>query len=177
MDPGILVGVDGSTSANAAVRWAARDAAMRHTMLTLVHTPAPVMGTWFATPVPTGVLERQHELGRQILDDATKIAKESTHGTLPISTELLSTATVPALVQMSSDAQVVVVGCHGRGAVARTLLGSVSMWLVHHAHCPVAVIHNENPSTANRDRAPILLGYDGSPASELATKLAFDEAS
>lgn len=177
MEPGILVGVDGSPSAIAAVRWAARDAAMRHTTLTLVHAAAPVMGSWFATPISTGVLEWQHELRRQILDDATKIAKESTHGSLPISTELLSTATVPALVRMSSDAQLVVVGCQGRGAFERTLLGSVSMGLVHHAHCPVAVIHNENPSTANRDRVPILLGFDGSPASELATELAFDEAS
>ena len=136
-----------------------------------------VMGTWFATPVPAGVLEWQHELGRQIVDDAVQIAKESTNGSPRITTELVSEATVPALVQMSRDAQMVVVGCRGRGALARTLLGSVSMGLVHRAHCPVVVIHNESPSTKDLNRAPVLLGFDGSPASESATALALDEAS
>jgi nucleotide-binding universal stress UspA family protein len=56
------------------------------------------------------------------------------------------------------------------------LLGSVSAGLVHHAHCPVAVIHDEDPMMPEPARAPILLGVDGSPASELATEIAFDEA-
>jgi nucleotide-binding universal stress UspA family protein len=54
------------------------------------------------------------------------------------------------------------------------LLGSVTTGLVHHAHCPVAVIHaGAEPDPG----APVLLGIDGSPASEAATALAFDEAS
>lgn len=176
-ESGVIVGVDGSLSADAAVRWAARDAAIRRAALTVVHVAAPVIGTWLATPVPVDVLAWQHELGRQIIDDATAIAKEATSGALQISTELLSSAAVPALVQLSKDAQMVVVGSRGRGALARTVLGSVSMGLVHHAHCPVAVIHDEVPLTASSSRGPILLGFDDSPTSKLATALAFDEAS
>ena len=65
------------------------------------------------------------------------------------------------------------VGCRGRGALRRGLLGSVSTGLIHHAHCPVAVIHDKVPSLMQ----PVLVGIDGSPASELATAIAFDEAS
>jgi nucleotide-binding universal stress UspA family protein len=173
----IIVGVDGSSQANAAVSWAARTAAMRKSTITLVYSAAPIMGTRFATPIPASDLGWQHELGRQIIDDAVHIAKERTNGSLAIATKLVATPAVPALVQMSKEAELVVVGCRGRGAFARTLLGSVSMGVVHRAHCPVAVVHNEAPSTENFNRAPVLLGFDGSPASEAATALAFDEAS
>jgi nucleotide-binding universal stress UspA family protein len=174
-DSGIVVGADGSPSANAAIRWATRDALIRKVPLVIAHAAAPLVGTWVATPAPTGVLEWQHEFGRQILDDALQIARESTNEAPDVTTELLTTAAVPALVEMSESTKMVVVGCRGRGALARTLLGSVSMGLVHHAHCPVAVVHGEVPPPPSR--APVLVGIDGSQASELATALAFDEAS
>ena len=176
-DLGIIVGVDGSPSANAAVRWAARDAATRNVALTIAHSAAPPLATWLGTPVPTGFVEWQQELGHQILDDAVRIAKESTRASLQIASTLLSTAIVPALVEMSKGAQMVVVGCRGQGALARILLGSVSTGLIHHAHCPVAVVHDESPSMPQPSRAPVLVGIDSLQASELATALAFDEAS
>ena len=61
--------------------------------------------------------------------------------------------------------------------MARRLLGSVSTGLVHHAHCPVAIIHDEDPLMPHPSQAPVLVGIDGSPASESATAIAFDEAS
>ncbi|MFY1599608.1 universal stress protein, partial [Micromonospora sp. WMMD737] len=94
--------------------------------------------------------------------------------TSAVSTEMLFGPIVPTLLDTSKSAGIVVVGCLGEGAVARAVLGSVSSGLVHHAHCPVAVIHGElQPSP----QAPVLVGVDGSPASELATAIAFDEAS
>jgi len=71
----------------------------------------------------------------------------------------------------------VVAGCRGRTALRRGLLGSVSTGLIHHAHCPVAVIHDEGPSSLQSAQLPVLVGIDGSQASELAAAIAFDEAS
>ena len=59
---------------------------------------------------------------------------------------------------------------------AALVLGSVSSGVVHHAHCPVAVVHADEAQAPDHN-SPVLLGIDGSPASEAATALAFDEAS
>ena len=171
---GIVVGVDGSPLATEAIRWAARDAEMRDTTLRIVTVAKPVVGTWLATPVPAEVVEWQHESARQIIDDAVAIAKDATSGGLEVSAEVLSAAAVPALTKLSKGAQMIVVGSRGRAGLARVLLGSVSMGLVHHAHCPVAVIHSDGGRVA--DSAPVLVGLDGSSASEAAVALAFDEA-
>jgi nucleotide-binding universal stress UspA family protein len=90
-------------------------------------------------------------------------------------TETLNSSVVPTLVHASENKQMVVIGSRGTGALGRLLLGSVSTGLVHHSSCPVAVIRPE-PAPSDSD-APVLLGIDGSPASEAATALAFDEAS
>jgi nucleotide-binding universal stress UspA family protein len=173
-DRGIVVGVDGSPLATEAIRWAARDAEMRDTALRIVTVAKPVVGTWLAIPVPAEVVEWQDESGRQVIDDAVAIAKEATSGGLKVSAEMLSAATVPALTELSKRAEMIVVGCRGRGSLTRTLLGSVSMGLVHHAHCPVAVIHSDGVAVPD---SPVLVGLDGSSASEAAVALAFDEAS
>jgi nucleotide-binding universal stress UspA family protein len=61
------------------------------------------------------------------------------------------------------------------GALGRFLLGSVSSGLMRHAHCPVGIIHDGDGAAT--DKAPVLVGVDGSPASDGAIELAFDEAS
>ena len=177
MHRGILAGVDGSAPSNAAVRWAAREAAMRNLPLILVHartTPtAGVEMVWPALPVPEDLTRRQEEEARQVIADAVNLA-ESELESSRIDTKVVFAAPIPTLVDLSKDVDMIVVGCRGQGALARTLLGSVSTALVHHAHCPVAVIHNEAPE---RPDGPVLVGIDGSPSSELATAIAFDEAS
>lgn len=173
---GIVVGVDGSSPSIAAVEWASHDAEMRNAPLKLVYVSEPVPE--FSSPsADDSAAEQEYE--QHLLEEARKIAVEATSAgrTPEISSEVFYSPIVPTLVDLSKHAAMVVVGCRGRGAVARALLGSVSSGLVRHAQCPVAVIHDDDALAAVPSRAPVVVGIDGSPSSELATEIAFDEAS
>jgi nucleotide-binding universal stress UspA family protein len=176
--PGIAVGVDGSPASRVAVDWAARDAAMHNVPLTLVHVANGVVAPWSQTPLPAGFGKWQQERGRQFIDDAIRVAEDATNrtGRLQVRTEMYYSAVVTTLVDISKDVGMMVVGNRGQGAFG-SLLGSVSAGLAQHAHCPVAVIHDEDPLMPHPAKAPVLVGIDGSPVSELATEIAFDEAS
>jgi len=176
---GVLVGVDGSSESKVAVDWAARDAAMREAPLKLIYVlNPPVVMSFPEVPIPPGYLQWQEDEGRKVLTAALKTVQEATKAKpIDVTSEMVTGPAVPTLVDLSKDAQLVVVGCRGHGALARGLLGSVSGGLVHHAHCPVAVIHDEDPLMPHPSKAPVVVGIDGSPASELATSIAFDEAS
>lgn len=119
-------------------------------------------------------MEWQREIGQDILDEASQFVEERTLGSVPVTTELTVATPTAALVDTSRTAGMVVLGSHGRGAFARTVLGSVSMGLLHRAHCPVVVVHDDAPTRVAN--APVVLGFDGSPASESAIILAFEEA-
>lgn len=173
----IVVGVDGSAESKVAVDWAARSAAMRRVPLKLVNVlNPPVVMAFPEVPMPEGYLQWQQEEGRKTLDAAVATAMAASED-VQVSTELVSGPSVPSLVEESKDASLIVVGCRGRGALARGLLGSVSTGIVHHAFCPVAVIHDEDPLMPHPSQAPVVVGLDGSPASEKALGIAFEEAS
>ncbi|MGF2946746.1 universal stress protein [Mycobacterium sp. Lab-001] len=176
---GILAGVDGSPASNAAVCWAAREAAMRHVPLTLVHMVNAAVPMYPQFPLSTGVSAWQEAEGRRVLEQSVKIAEDAVPAgrSISVSNELRCSPPVPTLVDMSRDAEMLVLGSHGRGAVKRILLGSVSTNVVRGAHCPVAVVRDEDPLMPHPGQAPVLVGVDGSPASELAVSIAFDEAS
>src|SRR5271166_2580514 len=176
---GIVVGVDGSAASEAAVFWAAREAAMRNVPLTLVHTFKTFVPTYPQIPMPSGVAEWQENDGRKVLELAAKIAEDAvpTDRKISITSEVKCSPPVPTLVEMSKDADMIVVGSNGRGAVGRVVMGSVSSGVVHGAKCPVAVIRAEASYLPRSNQAPVLVGIDCSPASERALELAFDEAS
>ncbi|MDR3661385.1 MAG: universal stress protein [Mycobacterium sp.] len=176
---GIVVGVDGSPASDAAVWWAGREAAMRAAALHIVHVLSAAEVAWPATPAPVGLVGWQQEQARTIVADAITIAEDGIgqQGAVQISSEVVFSRIVPALVEMAEHAQMIVVGCRGRGAFERRLLGSVSFGLAHHARCPVAVVHDEGLAIRHPGQAPVLLGTDRSPAAQSATALAFDEAS
>lgn len=185
-DLGILVGVDGSSSSESAIRWAAHEASLHKAPLTLVHvvvTPAWGPTPWLLSnaplPVPAEEDPALEESGRKVLAEAIKIAEDSVRegAALEVKSDLYFSVPVSTLVNLSKVAQLVVVGSRGQSTMSRILLGSVSNGLLHHAHCPVAVIHDTIPSAARPSNLPVVVGVDGSPASELATDIAFDEAS
>ncbi|BBX65815.1 universal stress protein [Mycobacterium saskatchewanense] len=175
---GVLVCVDGSAASDAAVAWGAREAELRGLPITLMHAVPPVVVGWPVGQLYADMPEWQQDDARQVIDRARKTLTaslvDSKH--VEIHTETVYSGVVPALIEASNDAWIVVAGSQGLGALGRLLLGSVTAGLIHYAHCPVAVIHSDE-ATAPGPGAPVLLGIDGSPASEAATALAFDEAS
>ncbi|MGB3485892.1 MAG: universal stress protein [Mycobacterium sp.] len=173
---GVIVAADGSPSSAAAIAWAAREAALHTAPLTLIHVVAPAAVMAWSEPLTVpGFTEWQATRGRTILRDAVRVADEASRGLAEVQTdtEMLTGPVISTFIELTRHAALIVVGCRGLGAVGRTLLGSVSSALVHHAHCPVVVIHGEQPPT----NAPVVVGVDGSPVSERAVAMAFDEAS
>ena len=175
----VLVGVDGSPASVTAVEWASHTAALHHRPLTLVHvlTPPAVM-TFPETPMPAGYAEWQQEQGRRYLRDALTIAEGrlGADAAARVTGETVLGSTVPILEELSRDAAMLVVGSRGYGPLRRSLLGSVSSAVVRHAHCPVAVCHHDH-QVSGSEQGPVVVGIDGSPVSEAATALAFEEAS
>jgi nucleotide-binding universal stress UspA family protein len=171
-----LVGVDGSAASTAAVKWATRDAAMRNMPLTLVYVVVPPVPSR-EIAVDSDFVKWQEEQAECVLEQARKTVEDFSDQ-LPsemVHSVVVYGGAVVTLVDLSKDADMIVVGSRGQGAFSRALLGSVVSGLVHHAHCPVAVVHDEQPDV--RADAPVLVGIDGSPASLSATEIAFDEAS
>lgn len=177
---GIAVGVDGSAPSRVAVDWAAREASLRGLPLTLVHvTPSSLTRMWPEVPTPPELREWYELKGQEFLRDARQVAEDAMKGRkgIEVRRHIVTGNPSAMLIDLSKEAAMVVVGCRGLGAIGRRLLGSVSSGLVHHAHCPVAVIHDEDPLMPTPAVAPVVVGIDGSPASESATAIAFDEAS
>lgn len=175
---GVLVCVDGSSASDAAVTWGTREAIMRKLPVTLMHAVQPVVVGWPEGQLYADMPEWQLDDSKHVIDQAHKTLTAGLGGAEPpeIRTEVVYSGVVPALVEASKEAAMVVAGSQGLGALGRLLLGSVTTGLIHYARCPVAVIHSSEDAAPDTN-APVLLGVDGSPASEAATALAFDEAS
>ncbi|WP_040786401.1 universal stress protein [Nocardia pneumoniae] len=173
-NPPILVGVDGSSSALAAVRWAATDAAHRHAPLHIVYAIGAPMDFGPGISVAYIDYDSYRQAGRTALQAACETAVEATSsiGELDIRTDLVEAPPIPVLRDRSESARLLVVGTHGLGTFSRMILGSVSSALARHAGCPVAVI----PETTDHSDGAVVVGVDGSPRSVHAVEIAFDEA-
>ncbi|MBJ7338121.1 universal stress protein [Mycolicibacterium sp.] len=177
---GIIVAVDGSPASKVAAQWAVHEAAVRGEPLTLVHVlPAPLVTMW---PEPPRSLARQREWhehhGHQIIGEAADAVEQSAlRDHVTVEHQTLSGNTLSTLIDLSKDAVMVVVGCRGRNASDRSILGSIPTGLIRHAHSPVAIVHDEVRPIVDSTTAPVVVGIDGSPTSDLATAIAFDEAS
>ncbi|MCV7279897.1 universal stress protein [Mycolicibacterium flavescens] len=173
--PGILVGVDGSTDSEAAIKWATRQAILHDKPLMLLHAIPPVAVTWPVAYLEASYLDSQEAAAAEALKSAQEVVRATAGDAAPpIRTEVVHASGPSALVGASRDAHMTVCGTRGLGAIARALLGSTSNALLHHGRGPIVVVHAEDDVD---DSAPVLVGIDGSAASEEATAVAFDEAS
>jgi nucleotide-binding universal stress UspA family protein len=179
----IVVGIDGSASALHAARWAAEEAAFRRVPLRLVHgVHVPVSAAAYIgrMGVPTSFFEILESDGRRYLADA-EAAVHQAHPEVEVDVDLLRGYPVPVLISLSQAARLMVLGSRGLGGFSGLLAGSTAVALVGHGHCPVAVIHGPAsegaPPAGGPVGGPVVVGVDGSPASEAAIAMAFEEAS
>ena len=61
---------------------------------------------------------------------------------LPIERRLLEGGTTEQLLDLSAEADMIVLGSRGRGGFKSMVLGSVTMAVAAHAYCPVVVVPN-----------------------------------
>jgi nucleotide-binding universal stress UspA family protein len=140
---GILVGIDGSHHSTQALDWAMAEAALRKVPLTVVTVNPVPAGYWSHTPVVgPGDTARVAEI-RAAAEKAVSEASAKLGADAPasVSVEAFSGFPAKALIEASTDYDLVVVGTRGGGGFASLALGSVSSQVVHHAHSPVVVVH------------------------------------
>ncbi|MFR9802429.1 universal stress protein [Pseudonocardia sp. RS010] len=175
----VLVGVDESESALDAVRWAAAEAALRHAPLRLVAVFTPVPPGHIGNPgLGTAYRRQVAKAARAVLDTAVALAGEVAPR-VRTEAELREGFPVPVLLTESDRAQLTVVGSRGLGGFSGLLVGSVAVALAARGGSPVVVVRGdraEPAATAEPDPRPVVVGVDGSPLSEAAVGLAFEEA-
>ncbi|WP_424527939.1 universal stress protein [Sphaerisporangium viridialbum] len=170
MNGHVLVGVDGSPAALAAVRWAADDAVRRDRGLRVVHVTEPWMFDQ-SLGTPPGFQESLSDQSRGVLAEAAKAARERVPG-LAVETASLTGRVRAELLNEARDAVELVVGTRGLGGFMGLVLGSVSMGVAGHAECPVVVAGHPQDTV----HGEVAVGHDGSPESEAALEYAFEEA-
>lgn len=176
---GILVGIDGSDESRNAVHWALDTAARHDLPITVVHVLRDnenSCSAWGLTSAPRSV--RSNPQGRHdveaLVGSAISVIDHMADAT-PLEylwTRLHTAPTAATLADLSVDADMVVVG--GTEHRIASLWSSVGVDLARRADCPVAVVRGD--AATRLCTLPVVVGIDGSPASESAVAAAFDEA-
>jgi nucleotide-binding universal stress UspA family protein len=139
--PGILVGIDGSAHSQRALEWAAKEAGLRHTSLTVLTVHQAVRGFWGGTLHYAGD-EDLTEKGRQAAQAETDKVLAGIGDARPTSVTVKAVQGIPAeeILNEGADADMIVLGSRGGGGFARLLLGSVSANVAEHAKVPVMIL-------------------------------------
>jgi nucleotide-binding universal stress UspA family protein len=139
----IVVGVDDSEQAAAALRWALAEGALRGATVEVVHSWSPPLsalpfGATLVIPVDEAAID---SAARGSVDELVDAAlAEMDHRPPEVLRTILPGGPASTLVEVSEDADMLVVGSHGRSGLSRLMLGSVAMACVNHAACPVVII-------------------------------------
>jgi nucleotide-binding universal stress UspA family protein len=175
----VLVGYDGSAAADAAVSTAGRLlAGASGRLLTVVDVPPSVAEVEaLGVALDRATIERDVEaFSREMIEAAREIAARGTALAnsaglrLEHHTALREDATWQTILAVADadDADVIVCGSRGRGGIARSLLGSTSTSVLHHATRPVLVV----PAEAAAGDGPAVIAYDGSAGARAAVAAA-----
>lgn len=149
----VVVGVDGSPSAQAALRWAADEARRRG-------VPLAVISAWYREPgMIIGPLPA--EIGMELTPERLEAAQHAVlnHAVKDVTDVELRTVVVHGdprteLTSASANAELLVVGNRGHGPIVEAILGSVSSYCVHHAQCPVVVVKEPRPPREEHAEVP-----------------------
>ncbi len=141
----IVVGVDGSEAAAAALRFAVEEAKLRDATLVAVLAWTFVPPAALSDPgvIPVAATTLMDDLGAErtgaerMLDEALTAAPP---GDVPVERVVSEGSPGDVLVGAAAGADLVVVGSRGRGGIRSALLGSVSSHVAHHAPCPVVIV-------------------------------------
>ena len=139
----ILVGVDGSDHAQEALALAAKEAALHGARLRIIcawEIPSTVYMAGYAPGTEQSPFDSFRGNAERVVRDAVGEAKRL-QPSVPCDGEVVQGQAANVLLEQAADASLIVVGNRGRGGFASLLLGSTSQQVVHHAPCPVLVVH------------------------------------
>jgi nucleotide-binding universal stress UspA family protein len=136
----IVCGVDKSTTAKEALRFALHEATLRGTRLRVVHawSMAPVVEMTGPGMIPVYDPTAVREAARKALDEI--VADVAGERAADIECVLVEGPAGEAIIERAHDAELIVVGSRGFGSVKGFVVGSVSQHVLHDARCPVAVV-------------------------------------
>lgn len=142
---GIIVGLDGSAHSERTLAWAVDEAAARKAPLTVIAVHEVASNHWTGHPVFYPGDQPELEKMRLAVEELTQKVVDQAGEPGPASVTVRAVSGLPAveLIDASREADLIVVGSRGGGGFAKLMLGSVSSQVLHHAHCPVAVIHGD----------------------------------
>lgn len=138
--PTVVVGVDGSKASAKAIDFAFDQAEALNARVVAVHTwTSPFLTYDDGASMLQFDEEKIREESRLLVAESVAGAAAD-HPDVPWTTDLDTGSAAQALVRRSESADLVVVGSRGRGGFTGLLLGSVSQGVLHHSHCPTAVV-------------------------------------
>ncbi|WP_087096021.1 universal stress protein [Nocardiopsis sp. JB363] len=173
--PAVIVGVDGTPAAHAALVWATEVAARRGEQLRIVHgLDMPMVMGVFSTSGSERyeASEQAREAGHRLLTDSAEHARE-VRPELDVAIVLAPEDAPAVLLNEARHGDVIVVGSRGLGAVRALVLGSVSSRTASDAPCPVIVVPEAGE---DRRHGKVVVGVDGSDSSRRALRFALRHA-
>lgn len=141
--PRIVAGVDGSAPSVAALRWAVRQAELSGgTVDAVIAWQYPIAAGGLGWAPTSGLDDTDYaELAAKALSAA--VTDVSPPPSVPVRQLVMDGNPAQVLLDAAKNADLLVVGSRGHGGFADALLGSVSGRCVHHATCPVVVVHGK----------------------------------